>query len=273
MRITILYVFFFTTYLLDVQAQIYQQDIAFDTEIVYEHRYMSGGLDGANSDKQMMSLLVNDDVSLFQLTRVFPYDSTTIASGHSSTAIMKQAIIFINPLTYRIFKQNNQISTVESITSLESYMTTDFYAYTEKEEMFRWKIQEDTATVDGLFCQRALLNWAGRDWEAWFSPETPIFDGPYKFSGLPGLIVRIEDTEGIYSFALKHISSRKTKYWANVRKDLSYTLSTKEEFFKQRRWFLDNMYEIAVSEGLPPNDEPKQRAIKFAKSYQPMEKL
>ena len=31
-----------------------------------------------------------------------------------------------------------------------------------------------------------------------------FIDGPYKFSGLPGLIVKVEDEKGDYSFDLKN---------------------------------------------------------------------
>jgi GLPGLI family protein len=35
----------------------------------------------------------------------------------------------------------------------------------------------------------------------------PIQDGPYKFHGLPGLILKIEDETKSHSFALKGIKS------------------------------------------------------------------
>lgn len=46
------------------------------------------------------------------------------------------------------------------------------------------------------------------EWTAWFTTELPISDGPYKFHGLPGLILKIYDKTNTYSF---DIISRKTK--------------------------------------------------------------
>nr|WP_081964210.1 GLPGLI family protein [Porphyromonas macacae] len=40
----------------------------------------------------------------------------------------------------------------------------------------------------------------GRTYEAWFTPQIPLKEGPYKFDGLPGLILQIMDTQKHYIF-------------------------------------------------------------------------
>ena len=40
----------------------------------------------------------------------------------------------------------------------------------------------------------------GRNWIAWYTTDIPIQDGPYKFNGLPGLILKINDETGSHSF-------------------------------------------------------------------------
>lgn len=54
--------------------------------------------------------------------------------------------------------------------------------------------------------QKATCNFAGRTWTAWFTTEIPIQDGPYKFHGLPGLIVKIEDQTKSHSYELKGVN-------------------------------------------------------------------
>ena len=51
-------------------------------------------------------------------------------------------------------------------------------------------------------CQKATLNFRGRDYVACFTTDVPISDGPWKFTGLPGLILKIEDTGGLFIFRL-----------------------------------------------------------------------
>lgn len=78
----------------------------------------------------------------------------------------------------------------------------DQYAYEEDRPM-DWKILPETATIGEYKTQKAETQFAGRTWYAWFTTEIPFQDGPYKFSGLPGLIVKVEDSKGDYSFDLK----------------------------------------------------------------------
>lgn len=78
----------------------------------------------------------------------------------------------------------------------------DQYAYEEDRPM-DWKILPETATIGEYKTQKAETQFAGRTWFAWFTTEVPFQDGPYKFSGLPGLIVKVEDSKGDYSFDLK----------------------------------------------------------------------
>ncbi len=58
-----------------------------------------------------------------------------------------------------------------------------------------WVMSTDTATVLGYQCQHATLAFRGRSYNVWFAPEIPSNDGPWKFFGLPGLILRVQDTE------------------------------------------------------------------------------
>lgn len=68
-----------------------------------------------------------------------------------------------------------------------------------------WKISPDKEKIGELMTQKATCTFAGRIWTAWFTTEIPIQDGPYKFYGLPGLIVRMEDQTKSHSYELKGV--------------------------------------------------------------------
>jgi GLPGLI family protein len=86
---------------------------------------------------------------------------------------------------YYIFNQENKFYTVEKL--MREYLTE------EEIPKIDWKINKDTLTFSGLKCQKATANFKGRNWIAWFAPELPFPNGPWKLNGLPGLIVDAYD--------------------------------------------------------------------------------
>ncbi len=63
-----------------------------------------------------------------------------------------------------------------------------------------WKLHDEKKKVGQYTLQKATTTWGGRKWIAWFTPEIPFQEGPYKFHGLPGLIMEISDDKANYSF-------------------------------------------------------------------------
>ena len=78
------------------------------------------------------------------------------------------------------------------------------YRYLSKEALAKvdWTLTEDTLTISGLPCHRATGKLYGKQWTAWYTEEMPSSAGPWKLRGLPGLIVKAEDSEGIHCFTL-----------------------------------------------------------------------
>ena len=73
----------------------------------------------------------------------------------------------------------------------------------EEQINFNWKILPDKIKIGEYNTQKAKVSFGGRNWVAWFCTELPFQDGPYKFYGLPGLIVKLEDDAKNYSWILK----------------------------------------------------------------------
>ncbi|MFC3160047.1 GLPGLI family protein [Chryseobacterium arachidis] len=96
---------------------------------------------------------------------------------------------------------------VERIASGFSPMSI---AYTDTPK-FEWKISNDKAKIGEYNTQKATTEFGGRKWIAWFTTDLPFQDGPYKFSGLPGLIVKIEDEGKNYSWVLQ--GNKKVPNW------------------------------------------------------------
>jgi len=72
-------------------------------------------------------------------------------------------------------------------------------------EKLTWNILAETSTIAGLNCQKATVNYGGRNWTAYFTPDVAISEGPYYFHGLPGLIIQIQDAENHFNFTATSI--------------------------------------------------------------------
>ncbi len=69
----------------------------------------------------------------------------------------------------------------------------------EKISIFNWNVlpNKDT-TILGYPCQSATTNFRGREYLAYFSPKLNNFGGPWKFDGLPGLILQVQSADNFF---------------------------------------------------------------------------
>lgn len=72
--------------------------------------------------------------------------------------------------------------------------------YSEEYPAMKWQLSNETATVCGYVCQKATTHFRGRDFIAWFTTDIPVKGGPWKFGGLPGLILKVYDSNHLYIF-------------------------------------------------------------------------
>ncbi len=82
----------------------------------------------------------------------------------------------------------------------------------------QWEINSDTLTILGYSCTKATTSFKGRKYYAWFCFNLPINDGPWLFYGLPGLILKVEDVDNLFSFEAIGIEKLKNNIDLNVPK-------------------------------------------------------
>ena len=82
----------------------------------------------------------------------------------------------------------------------------DAFKVTEDRKI-AWKILPNKQKIGNWETQKATTEFGGRKWAAWFCNDIPIQDGPYKFSGLPGIIVKLEDQTQSHVFNLVGIKN------------------------------------------------------------------
>ncbi len=101
--------------------------------------------------------------------------------------------------------KNNDYQVIKQYPEYKTYLiknlSTDKYKILEDQKPV-WQISQDKQKIGEYTAQKASTNFGGREWTAWFTLDIPFQDGPYKFCGLPGLIVKIEDATASHCMTL-----------------------------------------------------------------------
>jgi len=86
------------------------------------------------------------------------------------------------------------------------------YQYTETLPVQNWRLHDETLTIAGRLCRKATCRFRGRDYVAWYAPDIPHSNGPWKFGGLPGLILKVHDTNNLYVFECIRVETSARKF-------------------------------------------------------------
>lgn len=226
-----------------------------------------------NVTKETMMLRVGKDVSEYYSYTSFMADSVLradIQSGASQQTINEHLQQYgFGVISHRIYKNypKGQLTLLDRIAM-------DNYVVEEPMLKIGWTIHPDTATICGYSCQKATTHLYGRDYEAWFTPEIPRSDGPWKLHGLPGLILKAEDTQKHYCFIASGIEQRKGLSLIEMPETSRRKISRKELNKLHERFNADPQGYIKVN---APNvkvtvkDEMGNDIRKMSNPYNPME--
>ena len=97
------------------------------------------------------------------------------------------------------------------------------------------------AVILGYRCQKATCHFRGRDFIAWFAPAIPVKRGPWKFGGLPGLILKVQDKDGLYTFEAIGIETRPHPI-TRFKQYKEYTSYSREKVWKMQRSYHENWF-------------------------------
>lgn len=129
-----------------------------------------------------------------------------------------------------------------------TFIDDQLYSY-PTEDLIQWKLSDKTKKYLHFNLQQATTNFGGRKWTAWFTKEIPLSEGPYKFTGLPGLIVLLEDDRNQYSFTLVKSKKLEKTYDTSNFLELRYgnkplPISEKIYLKKSLEYYNDPLQEI-----------------------------
>jgi Protein of unknown function (Porph_ging). len=210
-----------------IDPSMFRDDLAMDTatiEVSYRFTFVRDTLKPdvyTNPDEQ--TLLIGSKISKYFSQRLA--DKTEQGN-------------FFSPIegacSFEIFKNHSEgRMTVTDIG--HDFLLGANFMYEEEMPKIDWKLTTDTCTILDYPCLKATTFFRGRDYEAWFTKVIPINDGPWKFHGLPGLILKVSDSKRqvMFEFAgFRHLVKPKSI----LLYDLEYKHTSRQElsgFYKE----------------------------------------
>lgn len=119
-----------------------------------------------------------------------------------------------------------------TVTSVYNAFVDNFSTEQKAAEFQHWQITEEVDTVFGYSCQKAITDYAGRSYSAWFTTDIPINDGPWKFFGLPGLILKVGDNEGVFQYLAIGLHQYEEKHVEIMKDKTEYEKTSLKNFNK-----------------------------------------
>ncbi|UAB85778.1 GLPGLI family protein [Zunongwangia sp. SCSIO 43204] len=166
--------------------------------VSYKLTYKLDSTNLESSKSEIMWLFANNESSLFLSRGAALKNSMSVnvsVADIGSERWKSRIAASKTDFKYKICKNKSENKLGYGIKLMD-----DKLYYSEDIDKIQWEIQTEAKEIAGYQVQKATTSFAGRDYIAWFTPEIPLSDGPYKFAGLPGLIVEIRDTEDEYNF-------------------------------------------------------------------------
>lgn len=103
-----------------------------------------------------------------------------------------------NPKIYKNLKRNYVYSHQRIFST--KYTVSDSLVFSN------WVLKDEYKNILGYKCQKATVHYRGRDYFAYFTTEINFNDGPWKFYGLPGVILNVESVDGVLKIMANQIS-------------------------------------------------------------------
>ena len=191
--------------------------------------------------KHMMLLDIGDHLSKFYDYNTWQADSARQANPNDEAYLeylegRKSSIRHCNWELYKNYPGEGLFTTKELLGLNHFYVE-------EKADVPEWSLQSDSIReIMGYTCHLASAFYKGRLWSAWYAEDIPIDDGPWKLRGLPGLILRAEDSQRhyvIYALGLKQVDGSETIRYKSGDFNAGEKVSMKQLAELRKRYYAD----------------------------------
>ncbi len=128
----------------------------------------------------------------------------------------------------------------------------DKFRYREEQPDFNWVISDETKKIGPYECKKAEATFRGRNWTAWYTEEIPVSEGPWKFAGLPGLILMVQDSKAEHTIKLLKVRDSVSPI---VLRDMLVSKADRKKLLEKKLSYLKNPFLTYKGMDIMPRDE------------------
>lgn len=206
-------------------------------EVKYTFSYVADTLNKESRISETMVLLTNGKKSIYYGENYKAFSDglkKQINSAIQTGSIVEPGKLPKARVRHTVFKDNDLIF----ISNILGSNTLTYPA-----ESIKWIIDNSvTKDILGYKCSKATAKIGNRNYTAWFTYNIPMSDGPYKFKGLPGLILSINEIHHYFNFEL--LSINKASHPINFKKGISVT---EQQYVMKRTEYLEDPSEGRIN--------------------------
>jgi len=240
--------FIFILNTLFVYFYSFSQTTRFDYKISYNYRFQEDKKDTNSRRTEETLLFVGKEISYFVSAKKLAIDTILQKETNFISAMGRVNSLPKPKVNFEVIKlRDNKNSYFETI-GISLYKVSS-------QEIIDWKFEEGTKQIGKYTCKKARTTFASRNYTAWYSEEIPLSEGPYKFRGLPGLILEMYDDRQEHYFSL--LSLEKKTYFLDLthKQDQIVELKNMQELEQVRANRLENLKSAGFDIKLDPQRE------------------
>lgn len=203
--------------------------------------------DGFNQVNDVLELQIGKKFNKFFSYNLYLMDRNITYNERNKVAFR------LDYTDYEIFTDNQKkIITVQHRIPFSRLVqgTTQVAEYEEHIPAIKWNISNQTDSIAGYPCMCATGQLGGRDWIVWFTPELPFPYGPWKLGGLPGVILRANDSDHEFLFDVQQIVTTPepiVQYdWHPVKMSKSKWQKTEAKMYNNPKDYFFPSYDIDI---------------------------
>lgn len=209
-----------------------------DIEVRYYMKHIPDSLVREKYFEAEMVLILNNNQSYyFNPAMVVFYENLDKAvSTYSNVQEIARNPISLPKIRHSAWRENENIFITSPLGK---------YNYTYKASKIKWTLLSEVKNIGNYNCRLATVTIDGDTIYAWYTTQIPFDEGPFKFKGLPGLILEVYNKSGTMEIEATNVAMKNVPI-VRMNEALQVSLKDRSEFMSARdkyhRYPFDNNF-------------------------------